>query len=377
MDLKRIFLTLFVLLAALSMLSAMPAYAYDETQPPSGRSCVECHGMEQGQTSTTTVEPTRKGPHGGYSTGTQKCETCHTIHNAPLGSVMLLPAATIKDTCNSCHDGTGGQGVYGVIEARGMTVKSAHRIETTNLIPGGAADGSSRVATFAADGGFLTCSDCHSPHDSNTVAAFTGDRVRESTPTAFPGVSAAKTNRLLRQRPASSVTTVTAYGSDWCGACHFGRLSSHDASSVANHPADSLSTTTTPFTYDNVARQTAVNTTTTVMGSLGASNLGYVMWESTATPSVRSGLQTGHYPICQQCHEDARHVGDDPAGPLTVSTLNGYNESFNITVADGAPDGVSGSTDSPRFQVFPHESQNLRLLLEDTTDDLCLNCHRP
>lgn len=374
---KHRFLTAIVLLMALSAVCAAPALAYDETQPPSGKSCVECHGMEEGQISTTTVVGTRKGPHGGYSTGTQKCATCHTIHNATLGSVILLPAATIKDTCNSCHDGTGGQGVYGVIEARGMTVQSAHRIEATNLIPGGAADGSSRTATFSADGGFLTCSDCHSPHDAGTVDTFLGDRVRESTPAAFASVSTTETNRLLRQRPTSSVATVTAYGSDWCGACHTGRLSSHDATPVANHPSDSLDTTATPFIYDNVARQTGANTTTTELGSLGANNYGYVMWESTGTPSVRSPEQTGHYPICQQCHEDARHVGDDPANPLRISTQNGYDERFAITAADGAPDGVAGSTDNPRFQVFPHESQNVRLLLEDTTDDLCLNCHLP
>ena len=366
---------------ALVFLGAQSAFAYDETVPPSGKTCPQCHGMEESQVSTTSVDPTRKGPHGGYSTGTQKCATCPTIHNANLGSVMLLPAATIKDTCNSCHDGTGGQGVYGVIAARGMTVQSAHRVETTNLIPGGDADGSSRTATFSADGGFLTCSDCHSPHDADTVDAFTGDRARESTPAAFAGVSSTLTNRLLRQRPTSSATTVTAYGSDWCGGCHTGRISSHDATAIANHPTDSAATTDapgwTPFTYENVARQTALNTTTTVMGTLGANNFGYVMWESTGTPSVRSPLQAGHYPICQQCHEDARHVGDDVANPLTVSTLNGNDERFAVTQADGAPDGALGSLDNPRFQVFPHESQNERLLLEDTTDDLCLNCHQP
>ncbi len=100
------------------LVAATPALAYDELSPSTGKTCVECHGADEGWTSTTTVEPTRKGPHGGYTTGTQKCATCHTIHMAPAGSVMLLPAATIKDTCNSCHDGTGGNGVYGVVEAR-------------------------------------------------------------------------------------------------------------------------------------------------------------------------------------------------------------------------------------------------------------------
>jgi predicted CXXCH cytochrome family protein len=33
-------------------------------------------------------------------------------------------------------------------------------------------------------------------------------------------------------------------------------------------------------------------------------------------------------------------------------------------------------TDNPRFQNFPHETENPQLLVE-TDDDLCLNCHTP
>jgi hypothetical protein len=36
-------------------------------------------------------------------------------------------------------------------------------------------------------------------------------------------------------------------------------------------------------------------------------------------------------------------------------------------------DGASASG-NPRFQNFPHETQNEHLLVE-TADDLCLNCH--
>lgn len=338
------------------------AFAYDELDPPTGKDCNECHGLESGDTSPT-VAGTRKGPHGGYSTGTQKCQTCHTLHNAPIGSVMLLPAETIKDTCNSCHDGTGGKGVYGVLEARGVTVESSHRIEFTNLIPGGAPSGAEATATFSASGGLLTCSDCHSPHNANTVDPFLGDRIRESTPTAFPGsVSTTETNRLLRVKPVSADTTVTTYGSLWCGACHVGRLSG--SAGVVNHPVE---TDTAGFDYSNVVRVAGVDTTTTdaALGPLGGDNFGYVM------PVPRAALQAGHYPLCQQCHEDARHVGDDPALPQGISTQNGFNEDFTITTADGAT-----ATDNPRFQVFPHESANARLLVE-IEDDLCLNCHVP
>ena len=346
--LKRFITVSLVAMAAL-FFAALPAFAYDELS--TGKACNDCHGLEEGATAPAVTAG--KGPHGGYTTGTQKCQTCHTIHDAPFGSVILLPAATIKDTCNSCHDGTGGQGVYGAIAARGLTVGSAHDIEQTNVIPGGAADGGARTQIFSADGGLLTCSDCHSPHDSNTVTGFVGDRMRSSEP-------ATDTNRLLRNQPTGSSVVVAEYGSNWCGTCHIGRLSG--SAGVYNHPVE---TQTAGFDYDNIVRVTSANTTATEMGSLGGSNYGYVM------PLPRSALQAGKYPICHQCHEDARSIGDDPAQPQTVSTLNGYNEVFAVTGADGTV-----ATDSPRFQTFPHESTGLRLLVEQD-DDLCTNCHVP
>jgi hypothetical protein len=68
--------------------------------------------------------------------------------------------------------------------------------------------------------------------------------------------------------------------------------------------------------------------------------------------------------MCQQCHEDARHVGD-----VTLRTVD-TTEVFDITALDGSAAG-----DNPRFQVFPHESDNDAFLIE-TDNDLCLNCHR-
>jgi predicted CXXCH cytochrome family protein len=341
----------FMTLAAVAVfLGAASSYAYDETVPPTGRGCNDCHGLEAGETSPT-VAPTRTGPHGGYTTGTSKCATCHTIHNATAG-FMLLPALTIRDTCNSCHDGTGGKGVYGVLAARGLTPGATHSIEETNVIPGGALDGGNRAQTFSALNGTLTCSDCHSPHGSVTVAPFTGDRARESTPTTFVAPVAAKTDRLLRQKPTGADTAVPVYGSSWCGSCHKGRLSG--SAGVVNHVVE---TETAGFSYDAVQVITAAGASTTATGTLGASNFGYVM------PSPRTPGQDGHYPICQQCHEDSRNVGDETSGTVTAA------EAFKVTAADGA-----SQTDNPRFQVFPHESVNPGFLVE-TKDDLCLNCH--
>jgi hypothetical protein len=37
-------------------------------------------------------------------------------------------------------------------------------------------------------------------------------------------------------------------------------------------------------------------------------------------------------------------------------------------------DGPGTTTDTPRFQTFPHEGVNANFLVE-TDDNLCLNCH--
>jgi len=324
-------------------LMASPAFAFDEVG--SSTDCVSCHG-------TSPVAADRKGPHGGYTTGTNKCAACHSVHVAPIG-VMLLPAATIKATCETCHDGTGGQGVYGVLTARGVTPGQAHRVEQTNIIPGGAADGTDRTATFSASGGNLTCSDCHSPHDSNTVAAFTGDRWRTDSDATSSTITS---NRLLRQTPVSGTITTTVYGSSWCGSCHTGRLSG--SAGVVNHPVE---TETAGFSYEYIPRVTAAGAVTTEMGSLGQANRGYVM------PITRTTDQDGHYPICMQCHEDTRNVGDVSSGTLAGDG----SEDFAITDSDG-----NSGSDNPRFQSFPHESENAYFLVE-SADDLCLNCHVP
>ena len=346
---------------------ASPACAYDETG--TGRACVECHGSDTPDGSESS------GPHGGYTATSKKCATCHSAHKAPADGIVLLPAATVLATCQTCHDGTSGQGVYGVIKARTgvdpadpAEAGAAHRMLDTETdpitaIPGGdSTGGGSRPATFSGIAGGLTCSDCHSPHGSNVVDPFTGDRARSTTDTAgLDSASGFRSTRLLRQRPTSmdpEWPPVTTYGSDWCGACHAGRLSGHAAGTqVRNHPVDSTGT----FYYDRVR----IDDTTT--GPLGRSNAGYVM------PGKQAN--GGYGPICQQCHEDARSVGDDL---VSYKGKIAPGEEFNITDIDGLPTddpiGVKASSDNPRFQVFPHESDNDAFLVE-TGNDLCTNCH--
>lgn len=363
---RRVFLkrcTLIALFALAIIAIASPAYAYDEFTPATGKTCIECHGTASG------LEPA--GPHGGYTTTTAKCATCHSVHAAPAGGVLLLPAATILGTCNTCHDGSGGRGVYGVLKARGAGDPSvdlalgSHRIEVTRAVPGGDVGGGPSTGDFSAvTTRFLTCSDCHSPHGANVVAAFTGDRARSTADAGGIG-NVVVSSRLLKKRPTTATADVNVYGSDWCGGCHKGRLSGSGMPN--NHPVESSINMPTPvgepmFYYELVAKVTAAHASTTNEGTLGKSNFGYVM------PVPRTAQQTGHDPICQQCHEDARSVGNTH---LQQIDDHAPSEMFNITALDGAT-----VTDNPRFQTFPHETVNNYFLVE-TYDSLCLNCHAP
>lgn len=354
----RFLRTCLLLIATAILAFASPAFAFDETTSTAGdwATCMECHYPgAMGNTGT------RWGPHGGYATTTNACKTCHTLHDAPSG-FKLLPGETIHATCMTCHDGTAtiGEGVYGAISGRGLAVASGHRIETTSAVPGGnAADGGSATISFAGPGGKLTCSDCHSPHGNDCVNPFLGERQR-----AYRwGIMTLQTqNRLLKRSPTGATTSTASYGSDWCLACHKGR--GPGLSEAHNHPAESKWTTATPFIYNNVARLNAgVNATATTLGPLAANNGGYLM------PYPRTAEQTGHAPICQQCHEDARDVGS-----LSATGNAGTVKPYMVGIADGR-----SLTDNPRFQNFPHESTNYRMLVEATStafyDDLCLNCH--
>jgi hypothetical protein len=303
------------------------------------------------------------------------------VHDAP-GARSLLPGDTIKATCKVCHDGTGGRGVYGTILFRTGTAPAAeHTVEATKEVPGGnASTGGSIEMTFSGLNNTLTCTDCHSPHGNSTVTAFLGERQRDGRAIGLLPVPVS--SRLLKQRPGGVATAVTEYGSDWCLACHAGRASG--LATVMNHPVESAISKPLPAVPYNYRQLGIVGvgpypTATTVLGTMGIDtddgaapqyNRGYLM------PFPRTGAQSGHLPICQQCHEDMRNVG-----ALSADGTQASPSLAQITpevVGGPAGDGIN-PTDNPRFQNFPHETQGYRLLVEagstSANDDLCLNCH--
>jgi hypothetical protein len=93
-------------------------------------------------------------------------------------------------------------------------------------------------------------------------------------------------------------------------------------------------------------------------------------------PYPRTDEQQGRGPICQQCHEDSRSnvgqlVGDGSIGDAAPAESDPDAVWWDSTASTWTADGAY---DNPRFQNFPHETENRRMLVEEY-DDLCLNCH--
>lgn len=173
--------------------------------------CAYCHEQETKHTS---------GPHGGYTTTSNKCMTCHGLHARSTSnkawSARLLPGQTTVQVCNFCHDLTQSDlGPYygGYMSgktydntAKPKVVKSAHRITgvtvydandadavgfekydgTFNkadlIVPGGdqVTGGNRDLVTGGQgtlSGAAFTCDSCHTPHaiTGGTVDPYLGE----------------------------------------------------------------------------------------------------------------------------------------------------------------------------------------------------------
>lgn len=299
------------------------------------------------------------GPHGRFTTITDKCRACHEIHEA-ASSWLLLPAVTLLEVCNTCHDlsftGTGnvsgGGGVYGAIRGRGQPVGARHNVMGYNNTETAPSDGSvSYEATQVIPGSdlaslpsSLTCADCHTPHGNTGLAPFLGERPRTLSGALIPMLDATNTsNKLLRDDLAGTQPgTYVRYGSEWCAACHNRR---HERADINNHPVDTQTAYADPSASGGTTWQAFLVAEPPTFTSGRQAG-----WSREAT---KTGSGFAWRPLCQQCHEDVRDV----ESPWTINDVDGIL-----------------ATDNPRWQTFPHETVSDAMIVE-TGDDLCTNCH--
>lgn len=271
-----------VLVTVMGLLFALTqvAFGFHTDGREKDYACNDCHVSFSGGSDESSPGV---GPHGLYRRDTKKCRMCHSVHHAPIPSIKLLQAATIQDACFTCHDSTGGDGVYSGIEARGGSVSASHSIDTTSVIPGGSVD-------LTAN---LTCISCHTVHRATAMQPFA-----RANGAAFAPEVPLMTDSLLRDDVGGAARgTYTQYGGAWCAGCHDQRAGG--ATPMHNHPTSE----TVPYEINRF---------------LDPNNEKFI---TTGDPRPE--------PYCQQCHNNSMDI----ASPNTYEGLpadNSMNPQFGF-----------------------------------------------
>ncbi|MHB1340771.1 MAG: hypothetical protein ACYC77_02000 [Coriobacteriia bacterium] len=203
-------ITLVALLAiALVVLVAAPALA---------------EGYNTGADLHTRAEGYFSGPHGGYTTTTNKCQDCHSTHYAS-GSFMLLRASSREAACDYCHGGGGGSTINIMMDndyknvgsselATGVAIAVDSMGKGTGHTLGYTGKAPADIKPAYSDPDGFACFDCHSPH---------GNSARIMTTMSNPGRAFASPGNEGRPTTAqlndAAVTTnqweiVSGYGKD-------------------------------------------------------------------------------------------------------------------------------------------------------------------
>jgi len=153
--------------AAMIVAGTAAAYAEGYNQAGSGQTYGGLYTRETGYFS---------GPHGGYTTTTNKCQDCHSTHYA-AGSFMLLRANSREAACDYCHGGGGGSAINIMMDneynAAGANVMDGSAVATTTM---GFGTGHTLgykgrapvdVQPAYSDPKGFSCFDCHTPHGNS------------------------------------------------------------------------------------------------------------------------------------------------------------------------------------------------------------------
>ncbi len=336
-----------------------------------------------------------QGPHGGYTTTTNKCQDCHAVHLAS-GAFMLMRSDTRENACDFCHAGGGGSAINiqmdnsydadGLVASNSDGQGTGHTIGYRGLSP-------LDIKPAYWDTMGMVCFDCHTPHGaSQRVLTTFANPGRRLGGTSVSAVYAGDTLLVTSLDPAGIELSTYAGGTGafWGPAVGEGNLVSVEDGVVTEHaifPTGRFLLLANPHTTPNeFAEDTVTGTDPGSPTQLGHNKIA-IDWDDPLGPTDSS--DTGE--------QDATHGGDyfGSVGLLTVSEFctdchdgagGASTQSATVWQRTG-DDGLGGAY----VTAYSHDSQPRgylrQMILEpggtahnpDGTDDNygpnCRQCH--
>ncbi|MCL6471558.1 MAG: hypothetical protein K6T91_01960 [Firmicutes bacterium] len=240
-----------------------------------------------------------QGPHGGYTTTTNKCKECHAVHLA-TGSYVLTRSNTASEACDFCHNPSTGLATKKVsMNANG------HGINAGAPEPLVAPDDTTPTA-FSISQSNWGCDSCHSVHNNSVVilADVGTSKLLKADPN--PGKNYLFYNPSLidtstRQTPQKLAA--------WCSACHNANLGSHKTSKQAWTGTTAI----TAYSHDSS------ETSTSLDGS------GFAL-------DVNPKDEINKGPNCRQCHPaeggSFPHSGAAPSMLVSGASQSGTDKNY-------------------------------------------------
>ncbi len=257
-------------------------------------------------------------PHGGYTTGTKKCEKCHTLHEAKAD--QLLPVAPAQAVCYTCHDGTDATDVR---DDFGETTESAALVKSRHPVPEGR----------------VLCADCHTPHRGPA----------EGNPRSLSAGSAEATS-----------------GVEFCGACHGPGSALPGGDLVSDFQGSGHDLALQPPSGTDIPCASCHE-------PHGSTNLALIRTQIVdSTGTTRSVEVTSSFnPLCLQCH-------GTPVGTFPGTPVFGMTSHSSVTTSTKAAVVFPSTKAQPGDCANchdPHGSGGRPQYLRASGNQLCYSCH--
>lgn len=266
------------------------------------------------------------GPHGGYTTTTNKCADCHSTHYAS-GGYMLLRANSREAACDYCHGGGGGSTINiqmdNDYQAGAYSAAQASAVETTTMgygtghTLGYEGNAPTDIKPAYSDPEGFACFDCHTPH---------GNSARVMTTMSNPGRAFAAPG----QQGRPSTTALNSMTGQWPIKAGYGK--DLDADGLLDDNEWGIDADYGNFVWD---------------GNAAAGTFAF---------RYRPIWPTGRWLLLKNAHTDVAELqADTVVAPVGTTATNGVNKyAINWTEPLGPADSnYGGGQDNDNDAAYP------------------------